>query len=305
MSPRQHLPFASLQEAVDQIPTCTITNWTPKYVPIMASDLDTAKAHLREHGWARVPAVLTKAEAANTLDKLWEAKKKAEARGEETYLSFLDPNPSNVRVFYLMELDQVFRDLISHPTAITMVKAVLGDNFLISNFTANIARPGSRSMALHSDQSIVFPDPWQAVWALNVIWCLTDVRRENGATQYIPGSNRYVYRSEVPDNAPELLVPFEAEAGDVIVMDGRVWHTSGSNVTEDEDRALLFGYYTAPFMRQQVNWTAKLPREIQDGLGEEMKEWLGLDPVGNIGITGDLRYMAQQYPKQEKEEVAA
>lgn len=271
----------------------------------MASDLNAAKAHLREHGWARVLAVLTKDEAASALDKLWEAKRKAEARGEDTYLSFLDPNPSNVRVFYLMELDQVFRDLISHPTAIAMVKAVLSDNFLISNFTANIARPGSRSMALHSDQSIVFPDPWQAVWALNVIWCLIDVRRENGATQYIPGSNRYVYRSEVPDNGPELLVPFEAEAGDVIVMDGRVWHTSGSNVTEDEDRALLFGYSTAPFMRQQVNWTAKLPKEIQDGLGEDMKEWLGLNPVGNIGMTGDLRYMSQQYPKQENEEVSA
>ncbi|KAH7024878.1 phytanoyl-CoA dioxygenase family protein [Microdochium trichocladiopsis] len=272
----------------------------------MAFDLEAAKAHLREYGWAKVPSVLTKDEAAAALEKLWEAKRKAEARGEDTYLSFLDPNPSNVRVFYLMELDKVFRDLISHPTAVSMVKAVLGDNFLISNFTANIARPGSQSMALHSDQSLVFPDPWQDVWALNVIWCLTDVRKENGATQYVPGSNKYVYRKEVPDNAPELLVPFEGEAGDIIVMDGRVWHTSGSNVTKDEDRALLFGYYTAPFMRQQVNWTAKLPKEIQDTLGEDMKEWLGLNPVGNIGVTGDLRYMSQQYPNGKKaEEVAA
>ena len=30
-------------------------------------------------------------------------------------------------------------------------------SFLISNFTANIARPGSRSMALHSDQALVMP----------------------------------------------------------------------------------------------------------------------------------------------------
>ncbi|KAI8286495.1 Dioxygenase [Colletotrichum sp. SAR11_57] len=263
----------------------------------MTFNLEEAKAHLKEHGWVRVPSILTTEEAAAVFDRLWKGKAAAEARGEDTYLSFLDPNPSNVRVFYLMELDKIFRDLISHPTAISMVKAVLGENFLISNFTANIARPGSQSMALHSDQSIVFPDPWQDVWALNVIWCLTDVNKENGATQYIPGSNKWVYRKQVPDNAPEMLVPFEGKAGDIIVMDGRVWHTSGSNTTKDQDRALLFGYYTAPFMRQQVNWTAKLPKEIQDTCSEELKEWLGLNPVGNIGMTGDLRYMSVQYPE--------
>jgi fumagillin biosynthesis dioxygenase len=79
----------------------------------MAFDLEEAKAHLKEHGWARVPSVLTKEEAAQALDRLWKAKEAAEARGEETYLSFLDPNPSNVRVFYLMELDKIFRDMIS------------------------------------------------------------------------------------------------------------------------------------------------------------------------------------------------
>lgn len=130
-----------------------------------------AKAHLKEHGWVRIPSVLTRQEAAHALDRLWKAKAAVEAEGEETYLQFLDPNPSNVRVFYLMAVDEIFRDLIAHPTAVEMVRSVLGDNFLISNFTANIALPGSKSMALHSDQSLVFPDPWKEIWALNVIWC--------------------------------------------------------------------------------------------------------------------------------------
>lgn len=209
----------------------------------MSLDQMATKAHLKDHGWVRIPSVLSKDEAATVLDQLWKAKDKVEAEGQETYLEFLDPNPSNVRVFYLMAVDKIFRDLISHTTAVEMVKSVLGDGFLISNFTANIARPGSRSMALHSDQSLVLPDPWPEVWALNVIWCLTDVKKENGATMYIPGSNRWVTRGDVPANAPELLVPLEAKAGDIIVMDGRVWHTSGSNVTKDEDRALLFGVW--------------------------------------------------------------
>lgn len=130
-----------------------------------------AKAHLKEHGWVRIPSVLSKDEVSHVLERLWKAKATIEAEGEDTYLQFLDPNPSNIRIFYLMAVDRIFRDLISHPKAINMVKCVLGDGFIISNFTANIARPGSQSMALHSDQSLVFPDPWHDVWALNVIWC--------------------------------------------------------------------------------------------------------------------------------------
>lgn len=258
----------------------------------------SARAHLKEHGWARIPSVLTKAEAADTLSTLRRAQATAEARGESTHLPWIDPNASNIRIFHLLELDPLFRSLIAHPTAIDMVRTALGsDNFLISNFTANIARPGSRSMCLHSDMSIVFPEPWTGVWALNIIWCLTDVHRDNGATLHIPGSHAWTRRADVPADAPARLVPFEAEAGDVLVMDGRVWHTSGANVTADEERALLFAYYTAPFVRQQVNWTAKLPREVQEGLGEEMREWLGLNPTANIGATGDLRYMEVQYPE--------
>ena len=44
----------------------------------------------------------------------------------------------------------------------------------------------------------------------------------------------------------------------MILMDGRVWHTSGNNVTEDQDRALIFSYYSAPYIRPQWNFTASL-----------------------------------------------
>lgn len=262
----------------------------------------SARAHLKEEGWAIIPDILTTDESASILSHLWDAKASAEQRGDQTFLPHLDPNSSNVRVFYLMELDQVFRDLIAHPIAIDMVKSVLGENFLISNFTANIARPGSQSMALHSDQSIVVPDPWIEPWALNVIWCLTDVYKDNGATLYIPGSNKYVHASDIPADAPERLIPFEAKAGSIILMDGRVWHTSGANVTKDQDRALLFGYYSAGHLRQQVNWTAKMSEELKAALSVDMKRWLGLGPVGNIGRTGGISYnfLSKQYGREAK-----
>ncbi|KID73869.1 Dioxygenase af480 [Metarhizium brunneum] len=261
----------------------------------MDVDTEGAKAHLREHGWVKIPSILTKDEAAHALGRLWEAKKTSEASGEETFQPILDPNSSNVRVFYLPELDEYFRDMLTHPTAIELTKSLLGEKFLVSNFSANIARPGSESMALHSDQSIVLPEPWLDVWAVNVIWCLTKVTKENGATLYIPRSNKWTRWQDVPENAPEFLVPFEADAGDIIVLDGRLWHTSGSNTTKNEDRAILFAYYSAPYMRPLVNWTAKLPSKLQQTLSPELKELFGLGHIGYV-VKGDLTYMAAKYP---------
>jgi fumagillin biosynthesis dioxygenase len=263
--------------------------------------IEAARDHLKKEGWAIVPNVLSETEASHVLKRLWAAKEASAARGESTHLPHLDPNESNVRVFYLLELDEIFRELIAHPSAISLVQDVLGPQFLISNFTANIARPGSKSMALHSDQSIVVPPPWHESWALNVIWCLSDVHKDNGATLFIPGSNQYKTQADVPTNAPDLLVPFEAKAGSIILMDGRVWHTSGSNITESEERALLFGYYTKGFLRQQVNWTARLSDVIKEGLPEELKEWLGLGVAANTGRAGDIvyNYLEKQYPKKE------
>jgi ectoine hydroxylase-related dioxygenase (phytanoyl-CoA dioxygenase family) len=258
--------------------------------------LAEAASRLARDGWCVIPEVIDPDQTRTALRRLWEGAKASERRGVSTYMPVLDPNASNVRVFYLLEQDALFRDLIRHPVALALVRSLLGDPFLISNFTANIARPGSESMALHSDQSLVVPEPWIQPWSINIIWCLTDVSFENGATLHIPGSHLWRTRQDVPANAHHLLRPFEARAGSIIAMDGRMWHTSGANVTADQDRALLFGYYTRPFLRQQVNWNAALSAETQAGLDPQMRAWLGLGVTANTGEAPDMRYLKDQFP---------
>ena len=191
-------------------------------------------------------------------------------------------------MFNLIDIDPMFIDLIQHPLAIELVSGLLAGNFLVSNFTANIALPGSGAMELHSDQSIVVPAPWRAPWSMNIIWCLNDVREENGATRYLPGSHLHESADEVPKNALALMRPFEAPKGAVIAMDGRLWHTSGANRTADEERALLFGYYSRDFLRPQQNWNATLSPKTIAGLSPYMRAILGLDASANVGLAAPL-----------------
>ncbi|KAL4951085.1 hypothetical protein BDW69DRAFT_201661 [Aspergillus filifer] len=258
--------------------------------PLSAAQLSAAKSSLNHTGYAIIPDILCSSETEHVCQHLWAAATTHQSRGGQLHLPTLDPNASNIRIFYLMELDPLFRELIQHPAALQLARSILGEQILISNFTANIARPGSKSMALHSDQSLVVPEPWEEPWGINIIWCLDDVYFENGATLFIPGSHKWTRRANVPDpdRANAMLQPFTAKAGSIVAMDARVWHTPGANVTRDKDRALLFGFYTRPFLRQQVNWTAVFGEDLRGGFDEELRALLGVDITANTGKASEV-----------------
>ena len=137
-------------------------------------------------------------------------------------------------------------------------------------------------MMVHSDQALIGPSPWTDPWVINIIWCLDDVRPDNGATLYLPGSHRIGTPEELPDEPIPQMKHFEAPVGSFIVMDGRLWHTSGINVTKDERRALMFAFYGRDFVRSQVNWAVLLSERARAGLNAEERTLLGLDAINNV-----------------------
>lgn len=250
---------------------------------------------LLSEGYCIVPDVMGAEECREGKRRLWAAAEESERRGAPTRNVGIDPTEHNVRVFNLLDLDPLFREWIQHPVAIELVTRLLGEGFLISNFTANIALPGARPMEIHSDQSIVVPEPWLAPWAINIIWCLDDMHEGNGATRYLPGSHRATRREELPADPAAEMKPFEAKAGSLLAMDGRMWHTSGANTSEDEERALLFGYYSADFLRPQTNWNAALSPATLNGLSPQLRAWLGVDAEANIRLADPL----VRYPSED------
>jgi ectoine hydroxylase-related dioxygenase (phytanoyl-CoA dioxygenase family) len=237
---------------------------------------------LDANGFCVVEDVLSADDVSGIREKLLAAAAESNRRGVPTHIPSLDPNDANIRVFNLLDLDPVFLELMERPEAIEFVKALVGDDFIVSNFTANIARPGSKSMHAHSDLGIVFPGPWLKPWSMNVLWCLDDVHHDNGATRYLPNSHRIENAKDVPGDMLDHMLSFEAKAGSIIIMDGRLWHTSGENVTVNEERAIVFGYYSAAFLRPQVNWNVLLAETTQRNLSRQTRRWLGLNGTANM-----------------------
>jgi ectoine hydroxylase-related dioxygenase (phytanoyl-CoA dioxygenase family) len=253
-----------------------------------SADLEALSQVLARDGFVVVPDVISGdllKRAQTAIERIIDAMR---AEGIDTFSETLDPNEANIRLYHLAAWDPLFIELLRHPVARALVEAIIGPQWLVSNFTANVAMPGSGSMNVHSDQALVVPPPWNEPWAINIIWCFDDVHESNGATRFIPGSQHWRSFDEVPDDLMERSVAFSAPAGSIIAMEGRVWHTSGANVTRDQRRAMAFAYYTRDFIRPQVNWAMVMPPEDQAALDDEARQMLGISAMGNIRIGGGL-----------------
>ncbi len=248
----------------------------------MIKDVATILDEVAETGLSIVPGLLSGDRLARTRKAFDTAIDEMERRGLVIFDPRLDPNDRNIRVNNLPDMDAVFMELLRDPTALAVARALLGETMFVSNFTANMTTPGSASMNIHSDQALCSPAPWNDTWMLNVIWCLDHVTPENGGTLYIPGSHRIRTRDEVPADSEARLKVLEAPAGSAIVLEGRVWHTSGINTTANERRALLFALYNRDFLRPQVNWEVLLSDETKARLSDEDRALLGMGALCNV-----------------------
>ena len=224
--------------------------------------IQAAKTQLDAEGFALLEGALTTNEVADIKSRLARAIEVSERDGVPTRGYAFDPDSHNQRVFHLFNLDEKFVELIQAPIALEFVNHQLGEEFLISNFSANITEPGNASMQLHADQGYVLP-PWPPMpLACNVAWLLDDFSADNGGTHYVPGSHKFGHGPN-PEQSYDT-VPIEAPAGALMVMDGRLWHQTGMNQTRNDTRAALFGYYVLRWIRPQMSWnTALWPETIE------------------------------------------
>jgi ectoine hydroxylase-related dioxygenase (phytanoyl-CoA dioxygenase family) len=239
-----------------------------------AMNLAEAKRQLTEHGLTVMPGILDLRSVAGVKAALSRGIEADRASSVPLHGFSFDPDEKNTRVFDLVGKDQIFRDLVTHDTAMALVHHLIGEDILLSNFSANITAPGSGAMGMHADQGYV-PAPWPPyAMAINVGWALDDFTVANGATRFVPGSHRKDHGPQWGQNYPEAQ-PIECKAGSIFVMDARVWHQTGPNTSRDQTRAGLFAYYIRGFLRPQWNWDRTLKPEVLKSASPLLRSLLG------------------------------
>ncbi len=196
------------------------------------------------------------------------------------------------RAFHEVLFVEPVRELIDH---------VLGDDYLLSSFGANIVKPGGVPMDLHTDQWWM-PEPIPsegspvpvgsitrtrangpnredapliaAAAAVNVMWLLNDFSAENGATRMVPGSHRFGRRPDKDRDGEVVTVAAAAPAGTAVIFDGRTWHGTGANVS-DGPRIGLLTTFCGPQFRTQENFTVGTSKQVLAEASPELLSLLG------------------------------
>jgi ectoine hydroxylase-related dioxygenase (phytanoyl-CoA dioxygenase family) len=255
----------------------------------LTSDLEKAKVDLREHGYCLVEGALAAERVRALRDRLTELAAAEITDGTD----YVYEGGSNQRVWNLLNKGEIFIELALDPTGLGLVEHVLGWGFLLSNIDANLVGPGGAPMFLHADQSFV-PPPWPPYSLVaNIMWMLDDFTPENGATRIVPGSHTRDHGPGFGSDPFPPTVPVCAPAGTAMVFEGRLWHQTGTNVTEDQRRYGILAYYCRPFIRQQENFFASLRPEVLED--PRLRQLLGWENYLSLGMVDGMPRHGMRY----------
>jgi ectoine hydroxylase-related dioxygenase (phytanoyl-CoA dioxygenase family) len=215
-----------------------------------------------------------------------------------------------------MAAGQEFEQAMLNPVLLTLVRYLLGDEFVLSSAIGSLKGPGDFPLFLHSDQ-VIHPSPRSLV--CNVHYLLSDYSKENGATCFVPGSHKLMRQptasenfrfekplSEAPNNGlfgsqfeaqarrragealeivePPKVVPIEAPKGSLLIWHGNTWHGSfpRSNPGLRANFSMLFCNI---WLRPHEAYLECLPQEVLDRNGDRFADLIGRNV--SVGYTSE------------------
>ncbi len=237
----------------------------------MRADIDEIVGRVEAEGVCVVPDFIPRvllAKIRAEVDILNQAER-------ESGNGFLESEGVNQRVFNLVNKGEVFEQIVQHEHVMAAMDKLLGGDFILSGFSSNTTGPGGEEMVLHSDSGFVPPPHPEYLLSANAVWMIDDFTEENGGTRYVPGSHKL--RDNPQPNGEYPTVPIIGTAGSVAFLHGYTWHKTGANVSRDQKRRALFGYYVRPFLRVQENHIVSVREEVSHRASPRLRHLLGGD----------------------------
>ncbi|KAJ5871665.1 phytanoyl-CoA dioxygenase family protein [Penicillium soppii] len=155
----------------------------------------------------------------------------------------------------------------------------------IQSTTAIEIGPGGKAQPLHRDSYInhnilTEVSEWDDVrdrtreCSLGMMAAGCKVTKQNGGTQFIPGSHLWSTERGPSPNAKDCVTP-EMDKGDAFIMLSSVYHGGGENTTTDQYRLAFATFAIRGYLRQEENQYLAIPREVVKEHDRETQQFMG------------------------------
>jgi ectoine hydroxylase-related dioxygenase (phytanoyl-CoA dioxygenase family) len=164
----------------------------------------------------------------------------------------------SVHLLGFLTRDDLFADLLTHPTTFPYVWGLLGWNIYTHHNHLDVTPPApgperprwgwhQDGYRQNSDPETLDPAVPRPMLSLKVGYVLSDLSTTGrGATKIIPGSHlrNSLPRPADPDTAPDPAgaVEITAKPGDAFLFDRRLWHSRSPNRSGTTRKILFVGY---------------------------------------------------------------
>lgn len=238
--------------------------WADVDLPIASRDIDRLRRDFVQWGYCKVDGAIAPDQVAVIRQRVLE-----QAEGERR-AGIAQRTQSGQNINCCVNKGECFEALIEQrpdvvqggPLVEQLVEEALGAGWICTSLIASISLKGGVPQALHQDQGIA-PNSSHP-FAVNLLVPITDIDERTGGTLLIPGSHRVLTDAARTGNPVGKLPPainLDAEAGTIVMIDGRLLHGTGINHTDDPRIVMLNGMQ-AGHLRQQENWMLSVRPEV-------------------------------------------
>ncbi len=233
---------------------------------------------IRLAGYTLLPSALSEAECDEGSAELRRLLDTGRAAAEGKY------GPSQGWAYNLMNKARVFERVYQVPDLLRLVRHFLGEDAVLSSVQGRVVLPGDADQNLHYDGSLTGPfrPPPAAdgdrrivgpVLGFNVLFCLTEFTRVNGATRVVPGSHLHESRA-LPGEHPPGEIVVEAPRGTALVFNIALWHGATSN-RSDAPRYMVSTPWRRSWMRPEADLSRMVLPEVLERAGPEGRRIFG------------------------------
>lgn len=179
------------------------------------------------------------------------------------------------RIGALMAKSPECHDLALHPlvnAACDLSLRPYCDDYQLHFTQAVSISKGEGAQTLHRDRGVWGPYLNRSIETqFSTIWAISEFTRENGATQFVPGSHKWDKKREAQ---PDEIAYAEMSPGSVLLYNGTVLHGGGANST-DTNRLGVLLHYTLNWLRQEENQYLSCPPDLAKSLPSDLRRLMG------------------------------